>query len=96
MGLIQYIKDTQGELSHVAWPTRVQTIVFTVLVILLSAFISLYLGVFDYLFTTGLGEVVGRLPQSAPAIELEGVETEPVIETSLDGEPTDINVTTEQ
>ena len=95
MGLIQYIKDTQGELKHVAWPTRVQTIVFTVLVIILSAFISLYLGVFDYLFTTGLGEVVNQLPQSAPAAEIEGVDFEPVIETSLDGEATDINVTTE-
>ncbi len=71
MGLIQYIKDTQGELNHVAWPTRVQTIIFTVLVILLSAFVSLYLGVFDYLFTTGLGEVVSRLPQAAQEIPFE-------------------------
>ena len=71
MGFIQYIKDTQGELNHVAWPTRVQTIIFTVLVIILSAFVSLYLGLFDYLFTTGLGEVVSRLPQSAQEIPFE-------------------------
>lgn len=71
MGLIQYIKDTQGELNHVAWPTRVQTIIFTVLVIILSAFVSLYLGLFDYLFTTGLGEVVSRLPQAAQEIPFD-------------------------
>lgn len=87
MGLIQYIKDTQGELSHVAWPTRVQTIVFTVLVILLSAFVSLYLGFFDYLFTTGLGEVVSRLPQATPEIPFE---------QSIELSTTTISTSTEQ
>ncbi len=87
MGLIQYIKDTQGELNHVAWPTRVQTIIFTVLVIILSAFISLYLGLFDYLFTTGLGEVVERLPQAAQEIPFD---------QSIEISTTTISTTTEQ
>jgi preprotein translocase SecE subunit len=65
MGLGQYIKDTRSELNHVAWPTRVQTIVYTILVIVISVLVSLYLGLFDYIFTSGLGKIVETVP-SAP------------------------------
>lgn len=54
MGLGQYIKDTRAELRHVAWPTRTQTIIYTVLVTAISIVVALYLGFFDFLFTTGL------------------------------------------
>ncbi len=54
MKLIDYIKDTKGELKHVTWPTRKQTIWFTVLVIAISLFISFYLGFFDFIFSLGL------------------------------------------
>lgn len=75
MGLGQYIKDTRSELNHVAWPTRVQTIVYTVLVILLSILISLYLGFFDFVFTSGLGQVVEMLPQeSSQPFDVSNVE----------------------
>ncbi|OHB18788.1 MAG: preprotein translocase subunit SecE [Parcubacteria group bacterium RIFCSPHIGHO2_01_FULL_56_18] len=63
MGLGQYIKDTRSELNHVAWPTRVQTIIYTILVIAISLLVSLYLGFFDFLFTNGLGRIVESLPQ---------------------------------
>lgn len=69
MAFIQYLKDTRGELNHVAWPTRVQTVIFTVLVIALSIVISLYLGLFDYLFTTGLGKAVELIP-TRPGMDL--------------------------
>ena len=55
MGLFQYIQDTRGELRHVAWPTRLQTIVYTIIVIALSLLVALYLGFFDYIFTTSIG-----------------------------------------
>ncbi|MEN9405709.1 MAG: hypothetical protein RLY47_668 [Candidatus Parcubacteria bacterium] len=48
---IQYIKDTKSELKHVSWPTRSQTIWFTVLVIVISLLTAVYLGAFDQLFT---------------------------------------------
>ena len=67
MSFFQYIKDTRGEMRHVAWPTRTQTVVYTVLVIGLSLFIAAYLGFFDYIFTTGLGRVLQFLPQSTPS-----------------------------
>ena len=64
-GLGQYIKDTRAELRHVAWPTRTQTIVYTVLVALISIGIALYLGFFDYIFTTGLARGLKVLPSSS-------------------------------
>ncbi|MCH7529904.1 preprotein translocase subunit SecE [Patescibacteria group bacterium] len=49
--LINYIKETKGELKHVSWPTRKQSIIFTVLVICISIFTALFLGFFDFVFT---------------------------------------------
>lgn len=82
----QYLRDTKAELRHVAWPTREQTIVYTMLVILISIAVSLYVGFFDFLFTRGLealltGEVstpsgleVTQQP-AAPSFEVGGVST---------------------
>ncbi len=67
MGFFQYLKDTQGELRHVAWPTRFQTVVYTILVVLISVFIALYLGLFDFLFTSGLRTIINVLPARSPA-----------------------------
>ena len=76
MSFFQYLKDTQGELRHVAWPTRLQTIVYTILVTLISIGVSLYLGLFDYLFTSGLAQFLEILPASAPApLELQDLAT---------------------
>ena len=50
MSLITYLKDTQGELKHVSWPTRNQAIAFTIVVVLISVFVSFFLCFFDYIF----------------------------------------------
>ena len=75
MSLIQYLKETRGELHHVAWPTRVQTIVYTVMVIFLSVGISLYLGLFDFLITTGLARGIDLLPQKTKVLPAAEVST---------------------
>lgn len=54
MKVVQYLKETRGELKHVNWPTRTQAAVFTTLVIALSLSVSLFLGAFDYLFSVVL------------------------------------------
>jgi len=77
MGFAQYLKDTRGELRHVAWPTRVQTIVYTILVVAISILVSLYLGFADFLLTSGLGKVVEIFP-SSPSTPL----VQPIISTS--------------
>ena len=51
---INYLKDTFAELKHVSWPTRTQTIVYTVLVIVISILTALFIGIFDFGFSRGL------------------------------------------
>ena len=63
----QYLKDTQNEMHHVAWPTREQTIIYTILVAGISLGLSFYLGVFDFLFTTGLTRAINVAVENAPA-----------------------------
>jgi preprotein translocase SecE subunit len=57
---IAYLRDTKSELSHISWPTQRQTVVYTVLVIVLSILTSLYLGFFDFLFGEALNLLILR------------------------------------
>ena len=53
-----YLRDTAAEMKHVSWPTQMQTITYTVLVIAVSAIVALFLGAFDYLFTQALDLII--------------------------------------
>lgn len=56
---MSYIQETQAELKHVSWPSRAQTTVFTVVVVLVSVLTSIYLGLFDYLFRMAIAHFIG-------------------------------------
>ena len=81
-GIGQYLKDTRGELRHVAWPTRTQTVVFTLLVALVSVGISLYLGLFDYIFTGALSRALGNISGQTPTTEVTEQPTTPAVQIS--------------
>lgn len=49
--VIKYFKATLMELKQVSWPTRRQSVMYTALVILISAIVALYVGAFDYAFS---------------------------------------------
>ncbi|MFA6515186.1 MAG: preprotein translocase subunit SecE [Candidatus Paceibacterota bacterium] len=51
---IEYIKEVIAEAKHVTWPTRKQTIFFTIAVLAVSIIIAYYLGLLDFLFSNGL------------------------------------------
>lgn len=51
---INYLKDTFAELAHVSWPTHTQAVVYTVLVIVISILVALFISLFDFGFTRGL------------------------------------------
>ena len=48
--LITYLKETRQELRHVNWPSRQNTVRFTVLVIGISAAVAAFLGALDFIF----------------------------------------------
>ena len=50
----KYIRQTMSELRQVSWPTQRQTIMYTILVIAISAVVALLVGAFDYLFSRGI------------------------------------------
>ena len=57
--ITQFVKETHGELKHVAWPSRKTTIEATALVIALSVGLALFLAFFDWLFSLGLKAIIG-------------------------------------
>jgi len=56
--MIQYLRDVRAEMRHVSWPTRRQTILSTIVVIAISLAAAVYLGIFDYLFSTFIFRIV--------------------------------------
>lgn len=48
MNLTNYLKETKAELKEVNWPTRSQTITYTVMVILISVLVAVFLGGVDF------------------------------------------------
>ena len=59
MSITTYIKETQAELKHVNWPTRKQSLAYTIAVIVISLVVAYLLGAFDKLFQFGLGKLLG-------------------------------------
>jgi preprotein translocase SecE subunit len=55
---VKYLHLTMAELRQVSWPSRTQTILYTVLVIALSTVVALYVGALDFLFSQGINFLV--------------------------------------
>lgn len=47
----RFFEEARVELRHVNWPTRAEAIRLTVVVIVISLAIAVFLGAFDYLFS---------------------------------------------
>lgn len=56
--IIEYFRETKIELKHVIWPSRRQTLFYTLIVIALSALTGYYLGVFDFIFSRALERII--------------------------------------
>lgn len=50
MRLRDYFIGAIGEMKKVVWPTKKQTITYTLLVITMSVGVAIFFGVLDYLF----------------------------------------------
>lgn len=52
--MFKFLGEVRAELKHVSWPTKNQAWGYTILVILISIFIAMYLGFFDWVFTKAI------------------------------------------
>lgn len=54
----RYIRSTMVELKQVAWPSQNQAMVYTALVIGISAVVAAYIGAFDHLFSLIINAII--------------------------------------
>ena len=68
VGLVQFAQECWNELQKVTWPTRETVIRLTIIVIIISALISVYIFAFDNLFTAVITDrIVGSPATPTPA-----------------------------
>ena len=57
---INYLKEVRLELSKVIWPKRDEVIKLTLIVIIISVIVGLYLGALDFIYTKLLELLINR------------------------------------
>lgn len=58
MKFFTYIKESFLEAKHVKWPTKSETALYTVAVVIIALLVAYYLGFFDLVFTKGLEQLI--------------------------------------
>lgn len=56
--MFKFIGEVKQELKHVSWPTKGQAWGYTILVIIISLAIAVYLGAFDWVFTKIIESII--------------------------------------
>ncbi len=56
--VVQYIKESRDELKKVVWPSRKETVKYTLLVIGISFAMAVFLGALDFGLTIVLEQVI--------------------------------------
>lgn len=57
--LIKYLKESKQELDKVTWPSRKDTVYYSIAVMVISILAAVYFGVLDYLLALALGALIG-------------------------------------
>ena len=57
--LATYLKNVRGEMAHVVWPDRNQAIRHTILIVIISALVALFITGLDYVFTGVVARLFG-------------------------------------
>lgn len=55
---LTFLRQTQDELKKVTWPTRNEVVRLTLVVIVISVLVGLYIGGLDFIFTKMLETVI--------------------------------------
>jgi preprotein translocase subunit SecE len=53
-----YFKEAYAEMRKVVWPTKKQTISYSIIVIALTLGVAIFFGVLDYIFNIGLELII--------------------------------------
>lgn len=53
-----YLRESIAETRHIKWPTRQETILFTVAVVVIALVVAYYLGLFDIIFARLLESII--------------------------------------
>ena len=53
--IVRYFRETWFELKKVSWPTRAEAVNLTIIVVVVTTFLSMVLGLMDWLFSMGFG-----------------------------------------
>ena len=89
--IIQFFREAMAELSRVTWPTKQKTAHYTILVVVISIAVAIFLGVLDYFFGLGIGEFLsgnsgeaaaGTPTTTTPEITVESGDVEVQAEVS--------------
>jgi len=56
--IITYLKEVRLEMKKVNWPTRQETLRYTLIVIAISLAVAIFLGGIDFLFTALLNKFI--------------------------------------
>jgi preprotein translocase subunit SecE len=55
-----YIRESIAELKKVTWPTRKQTINYTLLVIGISLALAIFVGIADFILALGVEKIITK------------------------------------
>lgn len=59
--VVRYFRETRGEIRKVTWPTRQESQRLTAIVLGVTAVMALFLGILDFIFSSGVQGLVGLL-----------------------------------
>ncbi|MEK7602574.1 MAG: preprotein translocase subunit SecE [Patescibacteria group bacterium] len=57
--LVTYLKNVRAEMTHVVWPDRMQGLWHTLLIVVISAVLALFIAGLDYIFTGVVSKLLG-------------------------------------
>ncbi|MBP9732264.1 MAG: preprotein translocase subunit SecE [Candidatus Magasanikbacteria bacterium] len=58
MKLVTYVKESIAELKKVSWPTKRQTMMYTIIVLVMSVGMAILFSVLDQIFNLGLKNLI--------------------------------------
>lgn len=56
----RFLYEVWGEMKKVSWPSKTETIALTIMVMFLLVLLTLYIGLWDFIFQTVIGFLLDR------------------------------------